>query len=113
VRTGNPKSFAGLPVALGLVAVAWGLFGLLGYLGYGTFALRRFEAAHKHDVIAAQRMALFSGCFSLAQLSLGLLAVGLSCVAATREGASSVVQALATSAFGLGMLVLVLMFLFV
>src|SRR4051812_17097883 len=72
-----PGELRGRATALGRVGIACALLGLLAFLGYGTFAARGIKAVSARDMVAAHRMTFFAGASSLAQLLLGLLAVGL------------------------------------
>jgi hypothetical protein len=113
----TPLSWLGDPriraTALGGVGIACAMLGLLAFVGYGWFATRGIYAAHARNMVAAHRMASFAGGFSLAQLPLGLLAIGLGWGATTRARGTALAKGLGASAVGLGVVVLLLLFVLV
>ncbi|SIN77955.1 hypothetical protein SAMN05444166_0799 [Singulisphaera sp. GP187] len=96
-------------VVLGAIAVSCVLLGLVAWCGYGVFATRGIHAAASGDPTAAGRMARYAGSFSLAQLSLGMIAVGMGWVAILRSGESELARRLGYFAIGLGFFVLLLL----
>lgn len=99
--------------AIGGVAIACALLGLVAFVGYGMFATRGIDAVHTRDMVSAHRMAAFAGGFSLAQLLLGLLAVGLGWGAIARGGGTALARRLGALGLGIGVLVLLLSFVLV
>ncbi|WP_406696713.1 hypothetical protein V5E97_37575 [Singulisphaera sp. Ch08] len=107
------SSFWNRPFVLGVFGVSSALVGLMAWFGYGTFATRGIAAVILSDPVLAQRMDSYAGAFSLAQLVLGILAVGLGWGARAREESSRLAQGLGASAIGFGALVLLLLLLLV
>jgi len=103
----------GRATSLGGVAVACALLGLFAWIGYAMFATRGINAVSARDMVSANRMASYAGWSSLAQMVLGIFAVGLGWLATTRERGSRLARRLGAAGLGLGAFVLVLLILLV
>ena len=107
------KSRRSAPALLGIAAVACAVLGLLAWCGYATFAARGILAAATHDMETAHRMGSRAGEFSLAQMLLGILSIGLGGITRASSGGSRLASRLGTTAVCVGVVVLALLFLLV
>jgi hypothetical protein len=102
-----------MPTIVGVLGVCAALLGLLAWIGYGTFATRDIVAVIDRESEVADRMASFADGFSIAQLLLGVLSLGLGWIAMARGGDSRLARVFGVSAVCLGAVVLALLMLLV
>jgi hypothetical protein len=101
-------------IILGTVGVICGLAGVAAWIGYGSFATRAMVGVPRGlSQVETLRLALYAGCFSLAQLVLGILAIASGWIARRRDRGSRQVAALGFASIALGALALFLMILIV
>jgi hypothetical protein len=100
-------------MALGCVALACALFGVLAWVGHGVFVMRGIRAVMLRDSTTARQMATYASCFSAAQIALGATAVALGRVVTARDRNSGIVRAVGHVVIGLGVGALLLVLLLV
>jgi hypothetical protein len=110
---GNQRSQRNAPAILGTAGVTCAMLGLLAWGEHAGFAARGIFAAASRDMVTARRMSSHAGGFSLAQLLLGVLSIGLGWIARARGKDSRLARRLGVSAVCVGVIVLALLLLVV
>ncbi len=101
-------------IILGFVGVICGLAGVAAWMGYATFEGRALHGRFRGLAEAeTHRMHMYAGCFSLAQLLMGVLATAFGWIACRRARGPRWVAALGFVSIGPGTLALFLMILIV
>jgi hypothetical protein len=113
IRLPGARPTADLPLILGIASSGCGLAGLAAWTGYARNAGASIRAVISRAPAEAHRLAVLAEWCSLAQMLLGLSAVGLAWYVRTRRGVSSLAKWVSGVGLVLGIVVLMLRLLMV